>query len=198
MAETVAGIDVAALACTFTRRLLGREDPADILAVLYETAVERFGTEDVAVSVEGAGLCRGTSSLAADLEAAVPVAGARPAVLCHGVATSWPGELRLLVRLPAAGALDDDARADAAVLTELTGLALDSARKVRLFHEALARRDTIGRAKGMLMERYGMGDATAFALLRRISQERHVRLRDLAEEVVSGTLDLSARGTMAG
>ena len=119
-------------------------------------------------------------------------------MLCHGVATRWPGELRLLVRLPAAGALDDDARADAAVLTELTGLALDSARKVRLFHEALARRDTIGRAKGMLMERYGMGDATAFALLRRISQERHVRLRDLAEEVVCGTLDLSARGTMAG
>jgi hypothetical protein len=198
VAETVAGIDVAALACTFTRRLLGREDPADILAVLYQTAVERFGTEDVAVSVEGAGLGRGTSSLDADLEAAVPVAGARPAVLCHGVATSWPGELRLLVRLPAAGALDDDARADAAVLTELTGLALDSARKVRLFHEALARRDTIGRAKGMLMERYGMGDATAFALLRRISQERHVRLRDLAEEVVCGTLDLSARGTMAG
>jgi hypothetical protein len=187
--ETVADMTVAALACTFTRRLLGREDPADILALLCETAVERFGTEDVAVAVEGTGLHRATGALAVGLEQD-PAGQSRPAVLCHGVATSWPGQLRLLVLLPDPDRLDD-ARADASVLTELTWLALDTARKVQLFHDALARRDTIGRAKGMLMERYGMEDASAFSLLRRISQERHVRLRDLAEDLVSGRLDLS-------
>ena len=191
MRETVADMTVAALACTFTRRLLGREDPTDILAVLCETAVERFETHDVAVTVEGTGLYRATGALAAGLEQD-PAGQARPGLLCHGVATSWPGQLRLLVLLPDPGTVDG-ARADASVLAELTGLALDTARKVRLFHEALARRDTIGRAKGILMERYGMTDDTAFALLRRISQERHVRLRDLAEDLVSGTLDLSTR-----
>lgn len=191
MPETVADMTAAGLACAFTRRLLGREDPGEILDVLCDTAVERFGTRDVAVTVEGTGLQRAASPLAAALED--PAGQAPPGVLCHGVATSWPGRLRLLVVLPDPDALDDDARADAAVLSELTGLALDIARKVRLFHEALARRDTIGRAKGMLVERYGMEDASAFALLRRISQERHVRLRDVAEDVVSGTVELSAR-----
>jgi ANTAR domain-containing protein len=189
--ETVADMTAAGLACAFARRLLGLEDPGEILDVLCDTAVERFGTRDVAVTVEGTGLQRAGSPLAAALED--PAGQAPPGVLCHGVATSWPGRLRLLVVLPDPDALDDDARADAAVLSELTGLALDIARKVRLFHEALARRDTIGRAKGMLMERYGMEDAGAFALLRRISQERHRRLRDVAEDVVSGTVELSAR-----
>lgn len=51
--------------------------------------------------------------------------------------------------------------------------------------EALASRDVIGQAKGVLMERRRIGPDDAFQLLKRVSQERHVRIRELAEEVAA-------------
>lgn len=50
--------------------------------------------------------------------------------------------------------------------------------------EALSRRDVIGQAKGVLMERYSIGQDAAFALLVRHSRSGNVRLRDLAAQVV--------------
>ena len=50
---------------------------------------------------------------------------------------------------------------------------------------ALQSRDTIGQAKGILMERYRLTADQAFQLLRKVSQERNIKLRDLAEQVTT-------------
>jgi AmiR/NasT family two-component response regulator len=43
----------------------------------------------------------------------------------------------------------------------------------------------IGQAVGILMERYGLEDQQAFAFLTRLSSTQHVKLRQLAEQVVA-------------
>lgn len=48
---------------------------------------------------------------------------------------------------------------------------------------ALQSRDTIGQAKGILMERESLTAAAAFERLRALSQQHHTLLRDLAEEI---------------
>ena len=50
-------------------------------------------------------------------------------------------------------------------------------------HAALANRDMIGQAKGLLMQRFADSD-TAFDLLRRASQHHNVKVRYLAAELV--------------
>ena len=52
---------------------------------------------------------------------------------------------------------------------------------------ALASRDLIGRAKGILMERHGCGDDGAFDRLRHESQMTHRKLRDVASGVTEST-----------
>lgn len=53
--------------------------------------------------------------------------------------------------------------------------------------EALRSRDVIGQAKGMLMEREGLDDEAAFAMLRQASQTQNIKLRDIAQSVVETT-----------
>ena len=50
---------------------------------------------------------------------------------------------------------------------------------------ALASRDVIGQAKGMLMERYGVDAIQAFDLLRKLSQDSNVPLVQVATELIS-------------
>jgi GAF domain-containing protein len=57
----------------------------------------------------------------------------------------------------------------------------------RHLDDALASRDLIGRAKGILMERHGCGDDGAFDRLRHESQMTHRKLRDVAKGVTLST-----------
>jgi len=50
--------------------------------------------------------------------------------------------------------------------------------------EALESRDVIGQAKGILMARRGITSDAAFDALRRVSQHRNIKLREIAEQVV--------------
>lgn len=50
--------------------------------------------------------------------------------------------------------------------------------------EALESRDMIGQAKGILMARRGLKPDEAFEALRKVSQHRNIKLRDIAEQVV--------------
>jgi AmiR/NasT family two-component response regulator len=52
------------------------------------------------------------------------------------------------------------------------------------FKSALASRDIIGQAKGILMERYDIDAVAAFNLLIRLSQERNVPLAQIADLLV--------------
>lgn len=63
-------------------------------------------------------------------------------------------------------------------------------RAVALNHQLRAAMDSraaIEQAKGMLMERHGVGPAEAFALLRERSQHSNRKLREVAEDVVART-----------
>jgi transcriptional regulator with GAF, ATPase, and Fis domain len=61
------------------------------------------------------------------------------------------------------------------------------------FRSALASRDTIGQAKGMIMERYNVNAIQAFELLRTLSQESNVRLYDVARRLVENEHPTGAR-----
>ena len=62
-------------------------------------------------------------------------------------------------------------------------------RRLPEYHDlesAFARRSTIERAKGILMERHSLAEEGAFALLRDQSREANRRLVDIAAAVVDG------------
>jgi hypothetical protein len=61
------------------------------------------------------------------------------------------------------------------------------------FRSALASRDIIGQAKGMIMERFDVDAVRAFELLKRLSQENNEKLAWIAEELVSRGPERKAR-----
>jgi hypothetical protein len=66
-----------------------------------------------------------------------------------------------------------------------SAIALDYAREVENLKEAVKTRQAVGRAVGIVMERYGMNEERAFAFLARVSQTRNVKLRYVAAELVA-------------
>ena len=68
-----------------------------------------------------------------------------------------------------------------------SSVAWNAARRDEQFRQALASRDTIGQAKGMIMERYGVTAVQAFELLRRLSQNSNVPLIQIAIDIVDRT-----------
>ena len=72
------------------------------------------------------------------------------------------------------------------VLATHAALALTAARTEEQLRSAVASRDAIGQAKGMLMERFDIDiDAIrAFELLTKLSQETNTRLSVIAQQVI--------------
>jgi hypothetical protein len=66
-----------------------------------------------------------------------------------------------------------------------SSVAWNSARRDEQFKRALASRDTIGQAKGMIMERYGVDAVQAFEVLRKLSQDSNVPLVQVAAGLVT-------------
>jgi len=67
------------------------------------------------------------------------------------------------------------AHAAAAILANQQGTQLEA---------ALLTRDRIAQAKGIVMERFGVDAVRAFEMLRQLSQERNVKLIDIAQQVI--------------
>lgn len=67
-------------------------------------------------------------------------------------------------------------------------LALRAARQQQHFQSALASRDVIGQAKGMIMYRFRIDAVQAFALLRRLSQDTNTPLAKVAEQLIEREL----------
>ncbi len=65
-----------------------------------------------------------------------------------------------------------------------SSVAWNAARRDEQFKRALASRDVIGQAKGMLMERYGVNAIQAFELLRKLSQDSNTPLIQIASDLV--------------
>lgn len=70
------------------------------------------------------------------------------------------------------------------VLAAHTAMAWDNAHREGQFQNALATRDVIGQAKGILMARFDIGAAEAFEMLKRVSQENNVKVVDVARRIV--------------
>lgn len=104
-------------------------------------------------------------------------------------ASAVPGTLVLYSRSVAA--FDATDRAKATILASLAGLATAAARSHQAeeerfegLHAALATREVIGQAQGILMERERISADEAFNTLRRASQHLNRKLRDVAQDLV--------------
>lgn len=82
-------------------------------------------------------------------------------------------------------AFDEAAEEIGYVLATHAALAWDTVRREDHFLSALASRDIIGQAKGILMARFNIDAVQAFELLKRLSQERNTKLIDVAHQVTS-------------
>jgi transcriptional regulator with GAF, ATPase, and Fis domain len=79
-----------------------------------------------------------------------------------------------------ANVFDDDTTEIAALFASQAALVLHGAQRMAGLNIALASRDVIGQAKGILMERFDVGQDRAFAMLVTSSQETNMKLVDVA------------------
>lgn len=75
----------------------------------------------------------------------------------------------------------------AALFARQSATVIEYAREIQALHEAARTRDLVGRAVGIAMERYGLPDHRAFALLTRLSHRHDVTLPVVAQSIVSAS-----------
>jgi GAF domain-containing protein len=92
------------------------------------------------------------------------------------------GSMNVYAERPGSFTADD--RAVAQVLARHAAIALASVEEQSGLLRALDSRKLIGMAEGILMERFGLDDDEAFGVLRRYSQTRNTKLREVAQIVV--------------
>ena len=81
-------------------------------------------------------------------------------------------------------AFDDGAVELGLMMATHTALAWNLVRRDEQFRSALASRDLIGQAKGMIMERFTINASEAFELLKRLSQTSNQPLAVIARQLV--------------
>ncbi|MBY6537447.1 GAF and ANTAR domain-containing protein [Rhodococcus sp. BP-349] len=81
-------------------------------------------------------------------------------------------------------AFTDDAIMVGEALATHAAIALTAGRVEDQLHSALASRDVIGQAKGMIMERFGVDAQQAFTLLTRLSQDSNTPISRLSVQLV--------------
>ncbi|HJR90061.1 MAG TPA: GAF and ANTAR domain-containing protein [Aeromicrobium sp.] len=82
-------------------------------------------------------------------------------------------------------AFDTDDEAIAAILARHAAVALAEARRAENLWLAIDARKLVGQAQGILMERFNLTPDQAFAVLLRYSQDKNIKLRAVAELLVS-------------
>lgn len=87
---------------------------------------------------------------------------------------------------------DDDEHIGLLVATH-AAIAYAGVRRQAQLNRGMATRDVIGQAKGILMERFAITGHTAFRVLVRYSQDRNVKLYDVALQVVRQREDGAGR-----
>jgi GAF domain-containing protein len=94
------------------------------------------------------------------------------------------------INLYSTGSEDIEAHAPqlAQVFAAQAAVALGHAQEVHHLNEALASRQTIGQAIGILIERYKLDEQAAFNFLARLSSHSNTKLRDVASRLVADTI----------
>jgi len=60
--------------------------------------------------------------------------------------------------------------------------------EVATLEDKLETRRLVDRAKGVLMDKHGLGEADAFSFIQRTAMDRRIRMADVAKEILAGTL----------
>ncbi|WP_233209238.1 GAF and ANTAR domain-containing protein [Mycobacterium sp. ENV421] len=81
-------------------------------------------------------------------------------------------------------AFDDHTRHLGSLFAAHSALVWDAGHRESQFQKALASRDIIGQAKGMIMERYSTDANQAFEMLRQLSHDTNVPLAEVAAKIV--------------
>jgi GAF domain-containing protein len=92
------------------------------------------------------------------------------------------GSLNVYARPP--GHFSEEDKSVAQVLARHAAIALANVEEQSGLLRALDSRKLIGMAEGILMERFGLNDDQAFGVLRRYSQNKNLKLREVAAIVV--------------
>ena len=83
-----------------------------------------------------------------------------------------------------AGVFDDESLLYGEILAQHASVAMAGSRSAEQMHRAIASRDLIGQAKGIIMERFQVDAVQAFALLTRLSQDSNTKLLDVAKHLI--------------
>jgi GAF domain-containing protein len=86
-------------------------------------------------------------------------------------------------------AITDAAVENGYALAAHAALVFDAARKHDQFHSALSSRDTIGQAKGIIMERFNIDATAAFDLLTKLSQDSNVTVAEISRTLAASKPD---------
>ena len=92
------------------------------------------------------------------------------------------GALNVFAERP--NAFGDRTRQLGTLFAAHSALLWEATQREQQFREALASRDIIGQAKGMIMERYSKDANQAFEMLRQLSHDTNVQLAEVAAKVV--------------
>ncbi|OBG32685.1 GAF and ANTAR domain-containing protein [Mycobacterium sp. E3198] len=90
-------------------------------------------------------------------------------------------------------AFGDESLEIGAVFATHIGLAWSMMRRQDQFRNALASRDIIGQAKGVIMERFNLDAVEAFELLSRLSQQSNTKLIEIARSLIDSEHPLKLR-----
>jgi GAF domain-containing protein len=186
--ETIPGAQWAGITMVTDRKNLATKAPTDEVVVRIDK--EQYATgEGPCLSALWDGLVVRSDDIASD--ARWPEWAARVSGLEVGSMLAFTlyvrgdtlGALNTYAASP--GAYDDESESVGALFASHAAVALSGAEEVSQLRESASSRDLIGQAKGILMERYDLDqDSQAFDLLVRVSQTSHVKLRDVARQVV--------------
>jgi len=108
------------------------------------------------------------------------------AMLCFQLFVHGDNLGALNLYAPTAHAFTDESQAiGLVVFAAHAAVALAAAQHEQHLHTALAHRDIIGQAKGIVMERFHLDADQAFNLLSRLSQEENTKLHDVAGKIAA-------------
>lgn len=88
---------------------------------------------------------------------------------------------------PTPATFDDEALVTGELLAQHAAIAMAGAQAEEQMQRAIASRDIIGQAKGIIMERFHVNAVRAFEMLTRISQEDNIKLLHVAQRVIDTT-----------
>jgi transcriptional regulator with GAF, ATPase, and Fis domain len=107
--------------------------------------------------------------------------------------TATLGNLSLFADQP--NVFDETSQVIGELYATHAAVALSGIRLEHQYTQAVRRRDVIGQAKGVLMANHGLDEETAFATLVRYSQDHHVKLYDVALQLLESLKSDGASGS---